>query len=92
MENAELYRQLNRILSMKGRGGAVTERLLYDRKHAAEQLSISVRTLDRLLAEGKFNTHRIGKKRLIPRGELVRFARADHFWMRRANRTNPAIE
>lgn len=54
-------------------------RLLYDRKNAARQLSISLRSLDYLIAARKFNTRRIGKKVLIPHGELVRFARGDHF-------------
>ena len=54
-------------------------RLLYDRKSAAGQLSISVRSLDYLIAQGRFNTRRIGKKVLIPHADLVRFARADHF-------------
>ena len=53
-------------------------RLLYDRKTAAKQLSISVRGLDRLIAAKRLTTRRIGKKVLVPRGELVRFSRADH--------------
>lgn len=55
------------------------QRILYDRKSAAVQLSISVRSLDYLIAQGKFNTRRIGKKILIPHADLVRFAKADHF-------------
>jgi hypothetical protein len=54
-------------------------RLLYDRKGAALQLSVSVRTLDYFIANKKLSTRRIGKKVMVPRGELVRFARADHF-------------
>lgn len=54
-------------------------RLLYDRKGAARQLSISVRTLDYFIANKKLATRRMGKKVLIPRAELVRFSRADHF-------------
>jgi hypothetical protein len=54
-------------------------RLLYDRREAARQLSISVRSLDYLLAGKAFQTRRIGKKVLIPHAELVRFARADHY-------------
>jgi hypothetical protein len=54
-------------------------RLLYDRKGAALQLSISVRGLDRLIASKQLATRRIGKKVLIPRGELVRFSRGNHF-------------
>ena len=53
-------------------------RLLYDRKDAARQLSISIRSLDYLIAGKKLGTRRIGKKVLIPRGELLRFSRADH--------------
>jgi excisionase family DNA binding protein len=54
-------------------------RLLYDRKTAALQLSVSVRTLDYFVANKRLTTRRIGKKVMIPRAELVRFARADHF-------------
>lgn len=54
-------------------------RLLYDRKEAARQLSISVRSLDALIGNGHLDTRRIGKRVLIPRGALVKFARADHY-------------
>ena len=53
--------------------------MLYDRKDAARQLSISVRSLDYLIATGKLATRRIGKNVLLPHEELSRFARADHF-------------
>ena len=58
---------------------AAEYRLLYDRKAAALQLSVSIRTLDYFLSAGKFKTRRIGKKVLIPRAELVRFASSDHW-------------
>jgi excisionase family DNA binding protein len=54
-------------------------RLLYDRKTAAEQLSISVRSLDYLIANRKLDTRRIGKKVLVPYAELKRFASANHY-------------
>jgi len=54
-------------------------RLLYDRKEAARQLSISVRSLDYLLAQRKFDTRRIGKKVLITHASLIRFAQANHY-------------
>ncbi len=54
-------------------------RLLYDRKSAARMLSISVRSLDYLIAGKQLNTRRIGKKVLISHGELARFSRADHY-------------
>jgi hypothetical protein len=52
--------------------------MLYSRKDAAHQLSLSVRALDYLIARKALNTRRIGKKVLIPHGELVRFSRQDH--------------
>jgi excisionase family DNA binding protein len=54
-------------------------RLLYDRREAARQLSISVRSLDYLIAAKKLRTVRLGKKVLIPHAELVRFASANHY-------------
>jgi hypothetical protein len=54
-------------------------RLLYDRKSAAYQLSISVRSLDYLVEGKKLLTRRLGKKVMISHAELVRFAKADHF-------------
>lgn len=54
-------------------------RLLYDREQAARQLSISVRSLDYLIANRKLDTRRIGKKVLIPYTELKRFAQSNHY-------------
>ena len=55
-----------------------TERLLYPRKDAAFQLGISIRSLDYLVARKQLDTRRIGKKVLVPRNALVRFAGANH--------------
>lgn len=54
-------------------------RLLYDRKEAARQLSISVRSLDYLIAGKQLDTRRIGKKVLVPHASLVRYASANHY-------------
>ena len=54
-------------------------RILYDRKSAAQQLSISVRSLDYLIAGKQLATCRIGKKVLVSHTELVRFASANHY-------------
>jgi hypothetical protein len=54
-------------------------RLLYDRKEAARQLSISVRSLDYLIAGKQLDTRRIGKKVLIPHASLVRYASANRY-------------
>jgi hypothetical protein len=60
-------------------GPPTAQRLLYDRKEAARQLSISVRSLDYLIAAGVFETRRIGKKVLITHRSLVRFASGNHY-------------
>ncbi len=57
---------------------AADERLLYDRRTAARMLSISIRSLAYLLSRGEIRFRRIGSKTLIPRAELLRFARGHH--------------
>jgi hypothetical protein len=49
-------------------------RLLYSREEAAYQLSLSVRSLDHLIAGKKIEIRRIGSRILIPHEELVRLA------------------
>jgi hypothetical protein len=49
------------------------QRLLVDRRNAAQYLSISQRSLDYLLANSELNTRRIGTRVLIPISELQRF-------------------
>jgi|GEM_PF-2556176 len=52
-------------------------RLLYSRKEGAYLLSVSIRALDYLIAEGRINTRRIGGRILVSHDELARFARHD---------------
>jgi hypothetical protein len=54
-------------------------RLLYDRKAAAHQLSISIRSLDYLIANKRLDTRRNGRKVLVTHASLVRFAAANHY-------------
>jgi hypothetical protein len=54
-------------------------RLLYDRKAASTALSLSVRSIDYLIARKQLAFTRIGKKVLISHAELVRFASSNHF-------------
>lgn len=54
-------------------------RLLYDRKTAALQLSVSVRTLDYIIAAKQLDTRRIGKKVLITHASLVRYSQGNHY-------------
>ena len=57
---------------------ADVEKLLYTRADAACMLSISERSLDYLIASKELNTRRVGRRVLIPRSELLRFARGNH--------------
>lgn len=54
-------------------------RVLYDRKCAAHQLSISVRSLDRLIDNKHLTCRRIGRKVLVPHTELMKLSRRDTF-------------
>ena len=56
-----------------------SQKLLYDRKSAAFALSVSVRTVDYYLANGEFETRRIGRKVLITAASLRKFAANNHF-------------
>jgi excisionase family DNA binding protein len=53
-------------------------KLQYSRNEAAEMLGISLRTLDRLIAEKQITVRRIGKRVLITRDTLNNFVRRDH--------------
>jgi excisionase family DNA binding protein len=50
-------------------------RLLFPRKESAQILSLSVRTLDYLIASKAIAVVRVGRKVLVPRLELEKFAR-----------------
>ena len=57
---------------------APLDKLLVCREEAAEILSISVRSVDYLLANRQLTSRRIGSRNLIPMADLRRFARMDH--------------
>lgn len=54
------------------------EKLAVNRFEAARLLSISLRTLDSLLACGELRGRRVGRRVLFPMEELQRFLRRDH--------------
>ena len=58
---------------------AFPEKILVDRRTAAAALSISLRSLDILISTKQLVSRRVGRRRLIPRVELEKFARRDHF-------------
>jgi hypothetical protein len=53
-------------------------RMMYDRKSAAQQLSISVRSLDYLISRSLIPTRRIGSRVLVRHEDLKKFARGNH--------------
>jgi hypothetical protein len=54
------------------------EKFLFNRREAALSLGISIRSVDYLIAGGKLETRRIGKKVLVTRESLRLFARGHH--------------
>jgi excisionase family DNA binding protein len=54
------------------------EKLLYSRRDAAEALSLSIRSIDYLIASSRLPARRIGSKILIPASAIQRFAIKDH--------------
>jgi excisionase family DNA binding protein len=53
-------------------------KLLFSRKAAAAILDLSVRSIDYLVASGELEYRKVGRKVLIPRASLTRFAGSDH--------------
>jgi len=49
--------------------------LMFGKKEAAEALSLSVRSVERMLARGELTFVRCGRRVLIPRAALEAFAR-----------------
>jgi hypothetical protein len=52
-------------------------KLLVSRKMAAEMLTISIRKLDYMIADGRLLTRKIDNRVLIPAEEIHKFARSD---------------
>jgi excisionase family DNA binding protein len=57
---------------------AALHKLQYSREEAAELLGISLRTLDRLIAEKTLPARRIGRRVLITHDALLMFTKRDH--------------
>lgn len=52
--------------------------ILVGRKRATAYLDISLRTLDYVISAKELRAFRVGRRVLIPRAELEKFARRDH--------------
>jgi excisionase family DNA binding protein len=55
----------------------MNDKILYTKKEAAEQLSISVSSVDILIARGDIEVRQFGRRLLVPRTELERLAKRD---------------
>ena len=56
----------------------MTSKLLLSKRDAAALLSISVRTLEYLLARKELPARRVGRRVLIPSAAIEKFASRDH--------------
>lgn len=56
----------------------LVEKFLYNRKEAALSLGVSIRSVDYIIARRDLETRRVGKKVLVTRESLRRFAGANH--------------
>jgi excisionase family DNA binding protein len=54
------------------------EPMLVGKREAARVLSVSVRTLEHLIAAKQITVRRVGRRVLVPRKELEKFSRRDH--------------
>ena len=57
---------------------AATKPLLLSRRDAAVLLSISIRSLDNLIARRRLPVRKVGKRVLVPLAALESFAKSDH--------------
>jgi excisionase family DNA binding protein len=56
----------------------LNDQILLSKREAARLLSLSVRTVDNLIAQNRLLVRRVGRRVLIPRRGLEEFARHDH--------------
>jgi excisionase family DNA binding protein len=56
----------------------ITEKVLYTKREAAQLLSISLRSLDYLIFSQQLPARRIGRRVLVHRDSIERFAKRDH--------------
>ena len=54
------------------------QKLAYGRTDAAHVMSISVRSLDYLIASGEIPTRKVGARTLITHADIEKFFRRDH--------------
>jgi len=52
----------------------IPDKLCFDRRESAAYTGLSLRFIDKLIADGTLRVKRVGARVLIPRQELLRFA------------------
>ena len=71
-----LYAALTR-LGVQVRGVTRMDALLLSKKQAASALGISIRSIEYMLANGRLEGRRLGRRRLVTRRSIERLARMD---------------
>ena len=66
-------------------------KILYTKREAAQLLSLSVRSIDYLITSCEIASRRVGRRVLIHRDAIERFARQDHFAIRERQTARPAV-
>jgi hypothetical protein len=73
------HREKNGKRKPPARASAPLEgKILVSRREAAAMLSISIRGVDYMIADGRLATRRIANRVLIPTAEIHKFAQSDH--------------
>jgi excisionase family DNA binding protein len=74
----ELCRAVRELTATVKESATAPAPQLLSKKHAALALSVSVRTIDRMIAQRQLHPRRIGDRVLFHRSEIQRFTRSDH--------------
>jgi excisionase family DNA binding protein len=59
-------------------------KLAYSKNEAAQMLSVSLRTIDNLIAQKEITVRRIGRRVIVPATSITAFLRNDHYTMLKA--------
>ena len=73
---------LDQLLAMMARKESASpspEKFLYSQKEAAESVALSRRSISHYIAKGELETRRIGRRVLVTRESLRRFASKNHY-------------
>jgi len=52
----------------------IPDKLCFDRRESAAYTGLSLRFIDKLIADGTLRAKRVGTRVLVPRAELLKFA------------------